>query len=374
LEAAEIAPFHSPAQIAKALAWAMVVLGVLLKIYTVIMAGGIEESTIRLSAGVRDAVGVEELSSSVAIIRYFSGMADASIVWIILQQFRERRLNVFPLVVLLVVLGLSFFGTGKRLFLLWPLVAVAIGFHYYVRPLKVALAPMAMAGVIVAGFASLMFRIYLPAQAADVEINLYHVRWANGSLLSFYFLSLEFGSFEVLTLAIENSENVINLFGNQINAFYITNIQPLLYFIPRILWPGKPDTLIDLAHAYRIFVLGGSLTSGGGINGTLVATSWTFGGPIGVGVAMAASGYFASAMDAARKVKGLLSPMGVVWYAFGIVVVFHMFRQGTLGWTVMIVVFQQLGMFVAFPLLWFADRVPRSQPRPRTTVASAPKR
>lgn len=363
LKVVEFAAFNSPTQIAKALAWTMIIFGVLLKIYTVFVAGGVQESAIRLSAGVRDSVGVEELSSVVVIIRYLSGVADASIVWIILHQLRSKRLNAFPYVVLLIVLGLSFFGTGKRLFLLWPLVAVAIGFHYYVRPLRVNLAPTAMAAIMVAGFASLMFRIYLPAQAADIEINLYHVRWANGSLLSFYFLSLEFGTFEVLTLAIKNSENIIRLFSDPINAFYVTNIQPISYFVPRIFWPGKPDVLIDMSHAYRVFVLGGDLTSGGGIAGTLTATSWTLGGPIGVAIAMLLLGYLAAALDAVRRVVGRPSPMGVIWYAFGIVVVFHLFRQGTLGWVVLIVVFQQIGMLLAFSALGILDRVPAQEAR-----------
>ena len=363
-QTAEVAPFRAPGPATRTLAWAMIVLGVLLKLYALYAAGGIEESTIRLSAGARNAVGVDELSSSINMIRYLSGMADASIVWLVLHQLASRRFNIVPFVVFAIVIGLSFFGTGKRLFLLWPLVALVLGFHYYVRPLRVNLAPVAIAVVILAGFATLMSRVFLPAQAAEIEIDLYQVYWAQGSLLSFYFFSQEYASFEVFTLAIENSDAVVRLFGDAVNAFYITNIQPISYFVPRVFWPGKPEFLVDLAHAYRIYVSGGELTSGGGINGTLTATSWTFGGPIGVAVAMTAMGYLSATMDASRTVKGQLSPIGIVWYAFGLVTVFHLFRQGTLGWTVMIVIYQQLGLFAAFILLGLFDRMPARRSRP----------
>jgi hypothetical protein len=249
------------------------------------------------------------------------------------------------------VVGLSFVGTGKRLYILWPLFVLALGIHYYKRPLRTSLLPVAAVAIIALGFLSLMFRVYAPAGLAGAEIELNDVHWAQGSLFRFYFMSLEFASFELLTLAIENPDAILRQFGGAWSAFLVTNIEPLSFFVPRAIWAGKPDLFIDLSHANRVVVLGGVLSQDIGLNSMLMATSWTLAGGIGMAVSMMALGWFAATADSRPGIRGVASPKEIVMYAFTLMLTFHIFRQGTLAWTAMIVVLQQLGLIVGFTIL-----------------------
>lgn len=366
----EISPPHRPQALATLIAWAMIAFGIALKIYALLAGGGIEESALRLSRGISANAGIEDLSSLAIVARYISGMADAAATWLLLHDFRARKVNYLNLFVFALIIVLSYFGTGKRLFLLLPVLTIGLGIHYYIRPLRVNLAPLAVIGVIFAGFVTIAFRIYVPAFAADLDIDLSLASWAGGSVMGFYFFSLEFASFEVFTLAIESSDRIITMFGGGFNAFYMANIEPVSYFVPRALWPGKPDVLVDISHAYRVFVLGGELKGGSGIAGTLTATAWTLGGPLGIAAAMVAVGYVSASMDGDRRVRGQPSPMGLIWYAFGMVAMFHVFRQGTLGSTLVIMVAQQFGMLFAFVALGLFDRAPATRRRMATAVRS----
>jgi hypothetical protein len=360
-----IATVRRPGLLAFQVAWAMVAAGLLIKFYVLIAGGGLETTLMRMSAGTRQVLKMDDAPSGLNMLRYMSSIADAGATWLLLQRMQARR-RILPIAVLfIVVLGASFFGSGKRLYILWPLVAAILGVHYYVRPLriKLRLLPMVAGVTLGTGFLSLMFRVFLPAQSASSEIDLHQVAWADGSIFNFYFFSLEFASFEALTLAVQKSDEVIRLFGDRLIAFYVTNVEPLSLFIPRSIYPGKPDVLIDLSHAYRALIVGGGLTDGGGVAGTLIATSWTIAGPTGLILAMVALGYGAGNLDKRFLMRGLLTPLGIASYSFGIVALFHIFRQGTFGWVVIITISQQFGILMGFLLINALHRTPHMKRR-----------
>jgi hypothetical protein len=250
------------------------------------------------------------------------------------------------------VLGFSYLITAKRLFLLWPLLTVVIGFSVYVRPIRIASAPWALAIASAFGFSTVLLRIFLPASVANVTIDLGSVSWANGSLADFYFYSPEYATFEMITLSVAKADEVANLFGGVIDAFYVTNIQPLFYIVPRVIWPSKPDIFLDISHALTALISGLPVTAVTyGIAGTVIGTSWVFAGLFGTAAAMVGLGVFCAKVDRRLRLPTEWSPYHVVWFAFLLTLVFHIFRQGTLGWVFMITIVQQFGLIGGFCLI-----------------------
>lgn len=339
----------------KTLAWGLITVGVILKLYVGMASGGVEMNIARFSGGVREDLGLDAISSTMVALRYISGVADAGAAWLLLDRMRSGKRIIAAAVIFVLVVGLTFIGAGKRLFLLWPILAAVLGIHYYVKPIRLSSLPTFGLLVLGLGFLSLMFRIYIPASIAEISIDLNDVSWAHGSLLKFYFFSLEFASFEVFTFALKESSRVVALFGSTFDAFYNTNIVPLEYFVPRAIWPTKPTHFLDLSHGYRVFVTGGDLNDGGGVASTLLGTSWTLGGPVGFLLSMFSLGRLSRWLDGSPKLCGLPRVSSLCWYALGLVTVFHLFRQGTIAWTAIIVVIQQSGLIIGFLALTFMD-------------------
>lgn len=340
----------------KRVAYALLVIGLAIKIYVYLSSGNAETNLARLSAGVRENLGIEAISSALVALRYLSGVADAAATWLMISALKSQRKQIPALLIFLFVISFTFIGSGKRLFLLWPLLAIAIGYSCYVKKISRSAIPAGIGIITILGFMSLLFRIYAPALIASVEIDLDNVFWAQGSLLRFYFFSLEFASFETISLIIDQSDRIVELFGGSASAFYITNVEPLLYFIPRAFWPGKPESFFDLSHAYRVFVFGGSLEEGGGIASTLLGTAWTIAKLPGLIISMIVLGRTCRLIDNRQPSNSHSSINQVIWYSFALVAVFHAFRQGTIGWTIIIVCFQQSGLLLGFTLLQWAGR------------------
>ena len=337
-------------------AWTLVFVGVALKVYIAHSSGDMEINLQRYSGGIRENLGIDAVSSTLVALQYLSGVADAGATWLLLERMRSRRNLILATVVFAAVVTATYFGSAKRLFLLWPVLTAGLGVHYYVKPILLSRLPAFGAVILGIGFLSLMFRIYVPAYVTGIEIDLNDVDWAQGSLLKFYFFSLEFAMFEFLSLALYESSQVITLFGSTVEAFIETNIVPFAYFIPRTLWPDKPTFFLDLSHAYRVVAMGGALDGrGGGVATTLLGTSWTIGGAVGLLVAMICLGFVCRFLDSNPKLRGTLRIADICWYSFGLVTVFHLFRQGTIAWTAIIVVVQQSGLVLGYMALSLAS-------------------
>lgn len=328
--------------------WILVIVGIMMKLGVVFLSGGFQSTITRLSRGIEDSLGLDALPGYITVLKNLSGIGDIAVVWLFLNALKTQRPSRLLNVVLVFTLSLSFATTGKRLFLLAPIFMIILGLHYYRKPLTISKAPLAVLIVLLVGFGTLMYRIYAPATLTDVNIDLYQVPWAEGSLLRFYFFSLEFSTFETLSVNLFDRDKIIRLFGGGLQAFYVTNIEPMTYLIPRVYWPDKPTVYYDLSHANRAFMLGGGMDDGGGVAATILGTSWTIAGPIGQFIAIAGLAAFCAMVDGARAVRGIPSPKSLIVYCFLIMLVFHLFRQGTLGWTLIIVVSQHVGMILGF--------------------------
>ena len=335
---------------------ALIAIGLTLKIYVYIASGNTETNLARLSVGVRESLGIEMISPTLVALRYLSGIADAAATWLLISALKEKRKVQLYAVLFVFVIAFTFIGSGKRLFLLWPLLTVLVAYSCYNKRITRSAIPIGIGIVSMFGFATLAFRIYAPAFVSSVEIDLENVFWAQGSLLKFYFFSLEFASFEALTLVLDQTDQIVDLFGGPLSAFYTTNIEPLLYFVPRAIWNSKPDVFLDLSHAYRVFILGGALEDGGGVAATILGTAWTIGKFPGLLIALIIFARVCRTIDNSQPIGKNASPSNVVWYSLALVAVFHAFRQGTFGWTVIILLFQQSGLVLGFLLIIWAGK------------------
>lgn len=355
-----------PGRLADVLSWTFVIIGVILKLSVVFLSGGFQSTVTRLSRGIEDSLRLDALPAYITVIKNLSGVGDIAIVWLFLVALQNKRSVRLLSILLALVIALSFATTGKRLFLLAPIFMIILGVHYYRRPLTTSMAPFAILGVLIIGFVTLMYRIYAPASISDVSIDLHQVPWAEGSLFRFYFFSLEFSTFETLTVNLFDREKIVRLFGGSFEAFLVTNIEPISYLVPRVYWSGKPLIFYDLSHANRAFMLGGGMDEGGGIASTILGTSWTIAGPFGQLIAVVGLAAFSAVVDGAKAIRGIPSPKALIVYCFLIMLVFHLFRQGTLGWTLIIVVSQHIGIIIGFfAIIALLQKNPHAVYRPR---------
>lgn len=332
--------------------------GIALKLIAFTLGGGLETSVTRLSGGVSQALGVQVASQSTFYVRTLSGIADAGAVWLIAYSIMKRKFSLLYVSLFLVTVGLAFLGTGKRSYLILPIIVLAVSYHKFVAPINIKKLPAAIVIMLALGFSSLMARIYLPVIFNDLEINLDRVPWAEGSLIRFYFLSLEFSTFEAFALSIFYDNQIVALLGDTATAFYRTNLEPLLFLVPRTIWPGKPEAFVDVSHAVRVVMLGGSVENGTGIASTLLGTSWALGNIVGLSAAMLSTGFASSFFDKNARFKQM-SLFQVITYSFVLVLLFNFFRQGTFGWTILTVFIQQAGLLLGFFIIYVAKRYVR---------------
>ena len=95
-----------------------------------------------------------------------------------------------------------------------------------------------------------------------------------------------------------------------------------------------------------------------GYASTLVGTSYILGGVVLVICSMFAFGYLTGRFDS-RLARSDWSDMSLVLFAIGLVVIFHLFRQGTLGWTFIVSIVQQYGAIAALIALAWRTRLDR---------------
>jgi hypothetical protein len=343
--------------------------GIALKLVLILDTGGFAESVTRLSDGVRQFSGVESLDAGAILLVTMSGIADGAATWGSLRALRERRLEKAWLSVLLITLGLTYLLTGKRLVILLPIMVVLVGFHVYRRPLTTRVLPIAIPVAIVLGFLTLSARVFLPAAIAGYNMDLNNIAYADGSVLQFYLYSLEFASVEMISVAVEARPDVLEMFGGAWNAMITTNFESFLYSVPRAVWPGKPTVFYDLSHGITA-ALGATPFEDPtvGYASTLIGTSFIMGGVIGTLVAMLLLGILTARLD--RRLQGSSwSDGSIVLYALALVVVFHLFRQGTLGWTFIVSVVQNYGVLLALLVLCILAKEKRSSLLPRANTS-----
>ena len=336
----------------------MLAVGLALKLQLILAGGGLEDTLIRLSSFASSTTGVEELSAGAIGLRTLSGVADGAATWGLVQALKEKRARVRWGVIFTAVLVISYFTIGKRLLLVLPLVCIALAIHVYVRPLTTRLIPLVFTAMLGVGLLTLFARIFLPLATAGVVVNLADVEYAGGSALAFYFYSLEFSTVEMISVAMNDAASIADLFGGPADAFAATNLVPFLYSVPRSIWPNKPEIIYDISYGISA-TLGATQFQDPtvGYASTIIGTAFVIGGVLGVIGAMAAFGFLSARAD--TLLRSPTWPVGRI-FAYGLLLVlaFHFFRQGTLGWTFIVSIVQQYGFLLSVVIFSLIARRP----------------
>jgi hypothetical protein len=332
-------------------AWILVILGSTLKVVTIFLSGGLETVITRLSGGLSNSLGVDSVSGYTVIILYLSGIADIGITWLLVRAIHKKEKIKITFFIFSAIILISFFITGKRLFLILPLISLSLSIHRdwkYIGYKWLYFSVLIILGI---GFCSLMFRIYAPSILNGFEIDLEAAHWSDGSILKFYFYSLEFATFEFLSLNLFARETLIDFFGGSFGTFYKTNIEPFLYLVPRLFWSAKPEIFVDISHANSAMISSNRFGESG-IASTILGTSFVIAGPIGLFFALAFLGGVSALVDKHWN-RGYKSKSysGILRHGFLLVFIFHFFRQGSLGWTAIIIVSQHLGMIIGLLII-----------------------
>lgn len=353
-------------------AFGLATAGLLLKLYYVYASGGWSVATGRLSGSVQEYLDLGATPPSLIAVRVLAGVGDAGVTWLLVSAMRDRsrkRCAVWGFAFILME-SLSFVTAGKRLALLLPLLTVAFAFSRYIRRITVSKLPLVFAIALGFGMLTLLTRIFLPASQANVDIDLNSVSYSNGSVFAFYFNSLEFSTTEMLSVAFTAPDSVAARFGGWFDALISTNVTPFSYLVPRSLWEGKPTLFTDYSYAVNSLLSGKPLAdSPVGYIVTLFGTSYIQGGAIGMCAIFLFFGIVCGNLD--RQLGRTHSPIGYIFtYAMGLNLVFHFFRMGSLGWTFLIGITQQIGYLVGVILLVYLAR--SAVARSTLGVASAP--
>ncbi len=227
IDAADVgtAPRRLPA--AWQVAIGLVIVGLLMRLYVVAELGGIGSTVARLSGASRSHLGLDNASPLLVQLLTLAGIANAGATWLLVMAIRSRRPVYLPALVFLLVLASSFLVSGKRLFLILPLLVVLCAIHVYRRPVTFRWAPWLLLAVPALGMATLLSRVFLPAAQADIVVNLDEVDHADGSAFDFYFNSLEFSTTEMLAVAIASADDINASLGGNVEAFVATNLEAL---------------------------------------------------------------------------------------------------------------------------------------------------
>lgn len=342
-------------QVERVLLLSFLLIGLALKAILIINTGGITDSVTRFSGFATQFTGVGDLDAGSIQLRTLSGIADGAATWGMLRALQQRSNEKLWLIIVVVILGLSYLTIGKRLILILPIVCILVGVHVFRRSITTRLLPLVLALAVGAGFLTISARAFLPASVVGYDVNLEN-SYAEGSMIQFYLYSLEFASLEMISVVMESGQDIIDMFGGTWDAFTVTNIQSFLYSIPRGLWPGKPSTFYDLSYGVSA-ALGATPFEDPtvGYASTLIGTSYLIAGIVGVLCSMFAIGLLTDRVDR-RLTTQTWTNSSVVGYAIALVVVFHLFRQGTLGWTFIVSIVQQYGTIAAFLMLSLSSR------------------
>lgn len=326
-------------------------IGIALKLYLIAKTGGVEQSVTRLSGYARQFSGLESLDARSIQVRTISGVADGAATWGVLRALRDHKLTKTWCFLLLATLALSYITIGKRLSLLLPLVCVLVGVHVYRKSLTTRLLPVVLMLAVAFGFITLTARVFLPASVAGYDINLDSISYAGGSMLRFYLYSLEFSSVEMITVAMQSRSEILGMFGGAWRATTMTNIDSFWYSVPRELWPSKPSAFYDLSYGISAQLGATDFQDPTvGFASTIIGTSYLMGGVICTIVAMLMFGVFTARIDR-WLLRHRYNDTSVILFAISLVVTFHLFRQGTLGWTFIVAIVQQYGTIAALLIL-----------------------
>lgn len=231
-------------------------------------------------------------------------------------------LVIFTACIILLDYVVSSKRSGVILFFLLPFIL----YHYLIKRLTFskAIASLALGGGLIGVL--LIVRIALPLISKDMNATDY-IGEGFWDVVKFYFDTPEWASFEMVLASINQREELLDNAGGTIVGFLKYSFGTLFVFIPRVIWPGKPD-YEDLSHLYYHTIF--QVSDNVGIAPTIWAASYLFFHVTGLAIGMYVLGWlFKGVYNLLRPYQG--RPYNVFFYAIFFWMAFQFLRFGTTG-------------------------------------------
>ncbi len=256
----------------------------------------------------------------------FESFFDWGALLLVLRAIVTRKHRFVSLCVLLVALLLAYLESGKRSavvpFLLYPIVWV----HYLKRRITLK------RGLVYATIGSVLVTVLLFMRTVGPLLATTGVTLATAPTevalapAQFYINSPELAVFDMTMLAVQDRASLLHEIGGVFWGGLRYNLLPVLYVIPRAIWPGKP-IYSNLGAAFYQHAVGGQNV---GFAVGMVGGLYLFGGVIGVLLGMMILGVLF------RATYEWLKPWrrnfrNVFLYGITLWMVFHLLRFGELG-------------------------------------------
>lgn len=252
------------------------------------------------------------------------------------------------LAAVLIVSTLDYVVSGKRSSVIFFVILPVVWYNYLVRRLTARSAAM-VGGFLVVAIVGLLFgRVVLPLITMGLTPTDYvGVNFLDA--LAFYIDSGELSTFDMVAATLERRDELLLQAGGTLEGFLRFTFSSLVIFVPRVLWPEKPEYL-DLSHIYRQVLVGPE--EGMGIAPTVWGAAYLFFGLAGFVAFMFVMGWLLKAIyDRLRPSEGRI--VNVVVYSVAYWLIFQAMRFGTLGFVTLIVV---QSMLVGLMAIWLISR------------------
>lgn len=334
------------------------VFGIAAKVYGVMYIGGIDSAMAQMSAGLRESLALDTRDGFAGMIRSFSTCADYSITALLIRYIMGKRKNLFLLTFYLALFCLTMFLTyiasGKRTFVAQYILAIIVALVYRVKFVSLRWVYVLIFGSLLFGWFTLWFRSVYVAGLHGIYIGPENAPWSHGSYLGMYFFNQEFAFFETIVLSMQASDTIISMFGGALDAFYVTNIEPLGYLIPRAIWSSKPDSYYDMSYAVSSIMFGSNLgDEASGMASSYIGTMWIIFGIFGVVIYSSILAFFAAIFDVWYVREGIfLDYLGVMLYALIVFSAFIFWRQGGIGFAIISIGISQIGLIAGLIISW----------------------
>jgi len=291
----------------------------------------------------------EDLELRFGGIPYFlSQLFDVGAILFLFRAMLVRRHRGVAAVVQGAAAVAAFLLSGKRSavfpFVLFPVV----WYHYLYRPISVkrGVGLMAVGGVLAAVL--LFVRILGPRLFEDGLASIERVSEVSTTPLAFYLNSPELAIFDMTELAVQDRERLLHAAGGP-GSVLKYNLGPLMYIVPRAVWPDKP-TFIDLGQVFYQAIINGNENVGFSVG--ILGGFFLYGGLVAVIVGMFAIGVAFRAFYNARR-RRLHDPASVFISGTVFWMCFQYLRFGTLGFTLLLFLQTQATGVV---LVWLLSR------------------
>ncbi len=317
------------------------VLGIVLKVnYFFKLGGTLYDILLQFSPTARAESEINISGIEVLVGTFF----DWSILFLSFKYVYEKK-KALVIFLSLIAMSFNFFFSAKRSyitpFILYPL----IWYHYLAQPINFRRGIVyTLAGAVLMG--SLIFaRVLVPLIVRGGVNSVVVTDAIKQDPFSFYLNSAEFASFEMLMFGIEDRDMMLKSVGGSLRGALKYNFSTLSYFVPRILWHGKP-VYTDMSQIFYRRAIGDRLDIGFAV--TIFGTLYLFGHLVGVVVGMFIFGIVL------RRIYYLFlsrkgDPFNVFFYSIFFWMSFHFLRFGTLGFTLLFFFQTQImGVIVMF--------------------------